>query len=106
MDHQHRDLLHWRADGGAEFYYHHARYARQGHDHDAHAADGVGLVHHRHSRTAGVRRASLGWHPAADGPEPWHQLFCAVGYRQRPAYWAQRCLAPSVAAPVLVLWTS
>jgi len=43
VDYQHRHILHWRTDGSAELYYHHARYARQGHDHDAHAADGVGL---------------------------------------------------------------
>jgi len=49
VDYQHRHILHWRADGSAELYYHHARYARQGHDHDAHALT-CGLVHHRHSR--------------------------------------------------------
>ena len=39
MDHQHRDLLRRVADGRAELHHHHARPARQGHDHDAHAAD-------------------------------------------------------------------
>ena len=69
VDHQHRDLLSRVADGRAELHHYDARSAGQGHDADAHAADRVVVVHHGDSRIARVRRAALGGHSAAAGPQ-------------------------------------
>jgi hypothetical protein len=81
LDHQHRDFLHRVADGRSQLHYHYARHARQGHEHDAHAAHLLVVVHHRHPRPAGVRSSALGRHSSADGPQPRHQLLSAGSER-------------------------
>ncbi len=64
VDYQHCHLLRRVVDGCAELYYHGSGSTGQGHDHDAHAADCLVMVHHRDPRTAGFRRPAFGRHPA------------------------------------------
>ncbi len=106
MDHEHCDFLFSVADGRVELPDDYARYAGQGHDHDAHAVDGVVVVHHRDSWAAGVRSAAVGWDPAAVGPQPGHQFLRPADRRERTDYAAQGWFPATVAASVLVLRAS
>src|ERR1039458_9035113 len=106
VEHEHCDLLYRVADGGAEFYYDYARSAGEGHDHDAHAADGVVMVHHGDSWSSGIRSAAFGGHSVADGPEYGYELLCAAGGGERTDHGAQGRVASAVAASVLVLRAS
>ena len=63
VDHQHRDFLRRVADGRAELHHHHARPARQGHDHDAHAADRAG--HGSSPRFSDCWRSACCFRPAS-----------------------------------------
>ena len=54
----------------------------KGMTHDAHAADLLVVVHHRHPRPAGLRRSAFSGHSAADGSQHGHQLFPPFGHDQ------------------------
>jgi len=66
-DHEHCDFLYRVVDGGAEFYYTTLESAGQGHDYDAHASDGMVVVHHGDFGIAGVWSTTLGGHSSLDG---------------------------------------
>ncbi len=60
--------------GAHQLHYHAHRPARQGHDADAHAADAVVVVRHRHIWPAGVRRVARGLHSPAARSRGRHEL--------------------------------
>src|SRR5207245_4296124 len=92
-------------DGCAELYYDHPGPARERHDSDAHAVDGVGVVHHRDSRPAGFRCVALGWDSAVAGSQPWYQFLCTSGSGERAGNGTQGWIASALATPVLVFWS-
>jgi len=53
------------------------------------AADGVGMVRHRHSWFARVRRAALGGHSVVIGPQSGHELFL---FRSAPSMASSRAI--------------
>src|ERR1700733_9958245 len=106
MDYQHCDLLYRFADGRTKFSYDYARHAGQGHDHDAHALDGVVVVHHGDSWAAGVRCAVVCGDSVIAGSESRHQLLRAPDRGQWASSVAQGRVVPALAAPVLVFRTS
>src|SRR3974377_2131034 len=69
-----RNFLCGVAPGCAELHRHHSRFAGQGHDAHAHAAVHLGVVRYFLYRTAGVRRALSGLHPAYPGPSCGNQF--------------------------------
>ncbi len=61
------------------------------------------VVHHRYSRAAGVRRASLRGNSAVARPQSWDEFLRAAGGGERPDDGTQRRIATALATPVLVL---
>src|SRR5215472_4234356 len=106
LDHQHRDFLYRVADGCSELHYDNARPAGQGHDADAHASDGMVVVHNRHPGFARVRRIAVGGNSAVDGSESRNEFLRSAGCGKRTGDGSQGRITVAVAAPVLVLRTS
>ena len=107
VDHQYCDFLHRVVDGRHQLHRDHSRPARQGMTMMPPAAHLLGLVRHRDSGIAGVRRSAFGRDSVYCSTASRHQLLrprWADG--ERPDHGPQRRVASALAALVLVLRAS